>query len=56
LLNIPHNLPDPVLIWPAPPTRGGFDVFFTGMAARAVKRLAPNHPWWTALHQFEPSH
>jgi hypothetical protein len=53
LVNIPHNLPDPVLIWPAPPTRGGVDVFFTGVAARAVQRLEASHPWWSELHQFE---
>lgn len=40
---IPHNLPDPFLFWPAPPSRGGVELFLTGVAARALSR----DPGWT---------
>jgi hypothetical protein len=53
VLAIPHDLPDPVLIWPAPPERGGVEVFFTGRAARALRRLDPADPWWQDLRQFD---
>ena len=43
---IPHNLLDPVLIWPAPPNVGGVEVYLTGMAAHAAARLADDDPWW----------
>ena len=39
---IPHNLPDPVLIWPAHPKRGGVEVYFTGYAADVIKKLTKN--------------
>ena len=53
VLAIPHDLPDPVLIWPAPPETGGVEVFFTGRAARALRRLDPADPWWKQLRQFD---
>lgn len=52
---IPHNLPDPVLFWPAPPDQGGIDVYFTGVLARAVKKLDRNDSWWKELRQFHNS-
>jgi hypothetical protein len=46
---IPHNLPDPVLIWPASPERGGVEVYFTGVAAKAVHRQDPQGHWWHSI-------
>lgn len=46
---IPHDLPDPVLLWPAPPGQGGIEVYFTGVAARAAAHQPPDGPWWTEL-------
>lgn len=46
---IPHDLPDPYLVWPAPPDRGGLELYLTGVAARA----ALGRPaWWDALASF----
>jgi hypothetical protein len=36
--NIPHLLPDPVFLWPAHPSKGGIDVYLSGVAARAALR------------------
>lgn len=52
VLAIPHDLPDPVLIWPTPPEHGGVEVYFTGRLARAVRRLPADHPWWSELRQW----
>ena len=52
VLNIPHNLPDPILIWPAHPDRGGLDVFLTGVIARAINRLDDHHAWWHEMLHF----
>lgn len=35
---IPHDLPDPFLIWPAPTREEGVEVWLTGVAARAWRR------------------
>jgi hypothetical protein len=50
---IPHNLGDPILFWPAPPSVGGLELYFSGRLARAVRRLAKDDPWWTELRCFE---
>jgi hypothetical protein len=42
---IPHDLPDPVLFWPAPPSEGGVEVYLTGVAAVWLKNLHPEDPW-----------
>jgi hypothetical protein len=39
---IPHNLYDQVLIWPAPPTAGGVEVYFSGVPIRYVSALPDN--------------
>jgi hypothetical protein len=52
---VPHDLPDPVLIWPAPPARGGVEVYLTGTAARALARRPPGDGWWRELRRFDPS-
>lgn len=49
VLAIPHDLPDPVLIWPTAPERDGVEVYFTGRLARAAQRLPGDHPWWSEL-------
>ncbi|MBL4706625.1 MAG: hypothetical protein JKY54_19000 [Flavobacteriales bacterium] len=41
VLVIPHNLPDPVLIWPAPPEKGGFEVYLTGSLNIALIESEP---------------
>ncbi len=46
---IPHDLPDPVLFWPAPPGQGGLEVYLTGSPAVAASKLSPEDPWWAAL-------
>ncbi len=46
---IPHDLPDPFLLWPAPPDQGGIEVYLTGVAARAAARQPPDGDWWTEL-------
>lgn len=50
---VPHNLGDPILLWPAPPDAGGIDLYFSGSLARAVARLGESDPWWDALGRFE---
>ncbi len=50
---IPHDLPDPVLFWPAPPDRGGVEVYLTGVAARAAARQPEDGEWWRELRRFE---
>lgn len=42
---IPHDLPDPVLFWPAPPEKGGAEIYFTGMLARSIKSLPSDSRW-----------
>jgi hypothetical protein len=49
---IPHNLGDPIVFWPAPPSVGGIELYFSGRLAPAVARLDGNHPWWATLHTF----
>ncbi|MCB9639970.1 MAG: hypothetical protein H6727_13835 [Myxococcales bacterium] len=51
---IPHNLPDPVVFWPAPPNQGGIEVYLTGAFARALKARRPDDPWWEALYAYHP--
>ncbi|MBI5537042.1 MAG: hypothetical protein HY898_30250 [Deltaproteobacteria bacterium] len=50
---VPHDLPDPVLIWPAPPDQDGVEVYFAGTYARALRRLPADHPWWSEMRRFE---
>ena len=42
----PHDLPDPVLIWPA---RDGVEVYFRAPYARPLRALPPQHPWFSEL-------
>jgi Transferase family len=50
---VPHNLGDPILFWPAPPTVGGVDLYFSGNLARAIAGLDANDSWWEALRRFD---
>lgn len=50
---VPHNLGDPILLWPAPPDVGGIELYFSGTLARAVGRLGKSDPWWEALRRFD---
>ena len=50
---IPHNLGDQIVVWPAPPTAGGLEVYFSGPLARAVARVADTDTWWTELRRFD---
>jgi hypothetical protein len=50
---VPHDLPDPVLIWPAPPDSGGLEVFLTGRQALALRRHPPGDGWWEELLRFD---
>ena len=54
VLAVPHDLPDPVVFWPAPPEQGaGVEVHFSGTYARAARRLTFDHPWWAQLRLVE---
>ncbi len=50
---VPHNLGDPILIWPAPPAVGGVELYFSGTLARAAARLDADDGWWAALRRFD---
>lgn len=50
---VPHNLGDAILFWPAPPSVGGFELYFSGTLARAVKALKDTDPWWSELRCFD---
>jgi Transferase family len=50
---IPHNLGDPIVLWPAPPSAGGVELYFSGTLARAVERLGKDDQWWAELHSFD---
>jgi hypothetical protein len=50
---VPHDLPDPVLVWPAPPSTGGVEAYLTGRQAHALRRLDPGDPWWAEATRFE---
>ncbi|MCK6512281.1 hypothetical protein L6R29_20315 [Myxococcota bacterium] len=54
VLVIPHNLPDPILIWPAPPAKGGLEVYLTGFLARGAHKQPIDGAWWRSL-RLEPS-
>jgi hypothetical protein len=36
---IPHDLGDQIIIWPAPPAKGGVEVYFSGVPIRYFKQL-----------------
>jgi shikimate O-hydroxycinnamoyltransferase len=38
---IPHNLGDPILIWPAPTALGGVEVYFSSVLARKMNKMKP---------------
>ena len=52
---IPHNLPDPLLFWPAPPDLGGIEVYLTGFLARAAAKADPQGAWSQALQRLQAS-
>lgn len=39
VLAIPPDLPNPILIWPAPPWKGGIEVYFSGVLAHVARKL-----------------
>jgi hypothetical protein len=46
---IPHDLPDPLLLWPSPPGQSGLELYLTGSPDHASRALPAEHPWWAAL-------
>ncbi len=50
---IPHDLPDPILLWPAPPDQGGLELYLTGSPEKAIRELSTDDPWWAEL-RLEP--
>lgn len=46
---IPHDLPDPLLLWPSPPGQGGLELYLTGSPDHASRALPADHPWWAEL-------
>jgi hypothetical protein len=51
---IPHDLPDPILVWPAPPALGGVEVYLAGVLDRASRALG-DEAWWSELEGGQPS-
>lgn len=49
---IPHNLPDQVLIWPAPPAKGGVEVYFSGIPARIIRKLKEGDSWLQEMKRY----
>jgi hypothetical protein len=49
---VPHNLGDPIVVWPAPPAVGGLELYFSGALARRVERVDKTDPWWAELQRF----
>jgi hypothetical protein len=49
---IPHNLSDPVLIWPAPRAKGGVEVYFSGIPARRIRKLKEGDSWFQEMNQY----
>jgi hypothetical protein len=50
---VPHNLGDPIVVWPAPPAVGGLELYFSGALARSVGRVDKADPWWAELKRFD---
>jgi hypothetical protein len=49
---IPHNLSDPILIWPAHPSKGGVEVYFSGILARTIGKLREGDSWLQEMKQY----
>jgi len=49
---IPHDLRDQVLIWPAPPAKGGIEVYFSGITARRIRKLKEGDVWLQEMKQY----
>jgi len=49
---IPHDLYDPVFIWPANPDKGGFEVYFSGWSCAAIKKLHEDDPWLKEIEGY----
>ncbi len=50
---VPHNLGDPILLWPAPSASGGIDLYLCGNLAHTVRRLREDDPWRARLRRFD---
>ncbi|TNE49328.1 MAG: hypothetical protein EP343_12495 [Deltaproteobacteria bacterium] len=50
---VPHDLPDPIMFWPAPPQRGGVEIYLSGGYAMALSPKDSNDPWWRELLMYE---
>ncbi len=55
VLVIPHDLPDPILIWPVPPTVGGVEVYLHGHLAIAARNQEKDSRWWKELLHPAPT-
>jgi hypothetical protein len=49
---IPHDLSDPVLIWPASPAKGGVEVYFSNIHARRIGKLREGDAWLREMKQY----
>ncbi len=49
---IPHDLPDPILIWPDPGLLGGVEVYFTNSLACAVEKLQAGDPLLAEIDKY----
>jgi len=49
---IPHNLLDQVLIWPAPPVKGGLEVYFSVILALRIRKLKEGDVWLQEMMQY----
>ena len=49
---IPHDLPDPIVIWPANKDKNGIELYFSGVFAKKIKSLKSDDPWFKEIEQF----
>ncbi|MCP4131015.1 MAG: hypothetical protein GY754_08555 [bacterium] len=49
---LPHDLYDPVLIWPAHPSKGGLEVYFAGRNYARINKMKKDDPWLNELERY----
>ena len=49
---VPHDLADPVLIWPAHPSQGGVEVYFGGAFAHGIGRRKAGDDWLEEMRKY----
>ena len=49
VLVIPHDSPDQILIWPAPPEANGIEIYFGGPLGNALEKQDKEGAWWKEM-------